>query len=89
MIRPPQVRECPECGGALENGFVNAPTAGIMWSILPTKWMGIFNSNVEKLQKDWWGFPKLTKENLPSVRCRECKLVLIRYTGKGDTQSAE
>lgn len=60
-----------------------------MWSILPTKWMGIFNSNVEKLQKDWWGFPKLSKENLPSVRCRECKLVLIRYTGTSDTQPAE
>lgn len=73
--------KCPECGGPLESGFLQAPSFGICWTKDPTVKLGfMFSRNVEKLQKDGWGFPKLTKDKLPARRCRRCKLVIFNYT---------
>jgi Domain of unknown function (DUF6487) len=73
---------CPECGGPLEKGYLQAPGVGILWTNDPNaKWMPVFSSKVEKLQEDWWGFPKLTKDKLPALRCHVCKLVIFIYSG--------
>jgi hypothetical protein len=77
----PRMKKCPECNGNLEEGFLQAPSSGISWTSSPDmKWRFRFSSKWEKLQKDWWGFPKLSKEKLPANRCRKCKLVVFRYT---------
>ena len=82
MTKAPKLSACPECGGGLQRGFVQAPSCGIVWTNDPAaRWLPMFSSKVEKLQKDWWGFPKLTKDKLPALRCRRCKLVVFRYTG--------
>jgi hypothetical protein len=75
------VKKCPECGSHLEEGNVNAQMAGILWfdKDVDPKWKSIFSKKVEKLQKDWWGFPKLSKESLPALRCRNCKIVVFKY----------
>jgi hypothetical protein len=81
MIRKPNVSACPECQGRLEEGFVQGQSAGVLWTSDPNmKWFWVFSSKVEKLQKDWTGFPKLVKEKLPALRCRRCRLVIMRYS---------
>jgi hypothetical protein len=81
MTTRPKVKTCPECGGSFEEGYIQAPSVGILWTDDPNaKWMPVFSSKVEKLQEDWLGFPKLTKDKLPAQRCRECKLVIFRYS---------
>ena len=88
MTEKPNVAVCPECNGRLEVGFLQAPSAGVLWTTDPdSKWMPIFSSRVEKLQKDWLGFPKLTKDKLPALRCQQCRLVIARYSA-GKTESA-
>jgi len=70
-----KLKTCPECGDDLEQGFVNAPLVGILWCQDENlKWANIFSKKFEKLQTDWIG-PKMTKRNLPAVRCRKCKFV--------------
>jgi hypothetical protein len=77
----PKIQKCPECDGELEEGYLQAPSWGICWTSDPdVKWASVFSSKMEKLQKDSWGFPKLTKDKLPGNRCRNCKLVVFRYT---------
>ncbi len=69
---------CPDCGDALEDGFVNAPLLGILWSQeKDIGWTPIASRKYEKLQKDWWG-PKLSKENIPAVRCQKCRFVAFQ-----------
>ncbi len=83
MLDHPLVQQCPECSGELEVGFLQAQGAGIMWTTDPDlKWTWIFSKKWVKLQKNWFGFPKLTKEKLPAARCQECKLVLFRYSAE-------
>ncbi len=73
---------CPECGDDMEPGFVNAPSVGILWCQDENlKWATIFTKKFEKLQTDWLG-PKMTKRNLPAVRCRKCKLVAFQCMDK-------
>jgi uncharacterized OB-fold protein len=73
--------ECPQCSGDLEEGFVNAPSLGVVWTSDPGgKWFPFWSKKMKKLQKDWWGFPKLTKEKMPGLRCRRCRLVIFQYT---------
>ena len=77
----PKMQKCPECHGDLEEGFLQAPSFGICWTTDPNmKWGFMFNSKLEKLQKDWCGFPKVNKDKLPANRCRTCKLIVFRYT---------
>lgn len=81
---------CPECGGSLESGFLQAPAVGICWIKDPAVKLGfMFSPKVEKLQKDWWGFPKLTKDKLPARRCRRCKLVIFKYTAETANEGAD
>jgi hypothetical protein len=81
MTSRPKLETCPECGGPFEEGYLQAPSVGILWTDDPdAKWMPVFSDKVEKLQEDCWGFPKLTKDKLPAQRCRECKLVVFRYS---------
>ncbi|MFC1600794.1 PF20097 family protein [Candidatus Sumerlaeota bacterium] len=77
----PKIQKCPECDGDLDEGFLQAPSFGICWTADPNmKWGFMLSSKLEKLQKDWWGFPRLSKDKLPATRCRKCKLVVFRYT---------
>ena len=86
MTEKPQIVVCPECSGELEAGFLQAPSVGIVWTTDPdAKWLPVFSSKVEKLQKDWWGFPKLAKDKLPALRCRRCRLVIARYSAGAST----
>lgn len=79
----PRTSQCPQCGGDMESGFLQAPSFGICWTTDPnTKWAFVFSKKLEKLQADWWGFPKPVKDKLPAARCRACKLVIFRYTAK-------
>jgi len=81
MANEPKLKNCPECGGELEAGFVTAPSFGICWTDDPNmKWGFVFSRKFKKLQKDWMGYPKLSKDKLHAVRCRSCKLVVLRYT---------
>lgn len=81
MTTRPNAQNCSECGTPLEEGFIQAPGMGILWTADPkVKLFFPFSSKVEKLQKDWWGFPKLLKDNLPALRCNKCKLVIFRYS---------
>ena len=75
--------QCPQCHADMEPGFVNAGLAGILWTSDPTvNWFIICSRKVRKLQKDWWGFPKLRKDKLPACRCPSCMLVIIRYNNE-------
>jgi len=77
------IEKCPQCNQEIEKGFVNAPLAGILWFTNPNiKWKPWFSRKVSKLQKDWWGFPKLAKDNLPAFRCQRCKLVIFEYSNE-------
>lgn len=83
MIKSPEVQTCPECQVPMDSGFIQGPSFGVVWiKNAKVHWMPIFNKNVEKLQKNYWGFPKLAKEALPAVRCRKCKLVTFRYNAE-------
>ncbi len=76
----PGLKKCPECDRELEEGFLQAPSFGVCWTTDPDmKWGFMCSSKLEKLQKDWWGFPKMSKDMLPANRCRNCKLVIFRY----------
>ena len=82
-MKEPDIEECPECGGPLESGFLQAPSFGICWTNDPRVKSGfMFGSKMEKLQKDWWGFGKLAKGSLPAKRCRRCSLIVFRYEAK-------
>jgi hypothetical protein len=66
----------------MERGVVNGQLAGILWfSEDEPRPRTIFSKRAEKLQKDWWGFPKLKKADLSAIRCRKCCLVLFKYDG--------
>lgn len=81
------IGSCPRCQGALETGFVQAPSFGIFWTTDPNvRWFAPFWSRKwRRLQKDWWGFPKFCKQKLPAQRCVKCHLVIIQY-GNDDAQ---
>lgn len=82
-----KLRQCPECGEALEAGWVNAPSWGMYWLKIPRRLVWVWqlrDGTVEPLQRDWWGFPKLTKDNIPAQRCRQCNLVLFHAPPKQD-----
>ena len=68
--------KCPSCGAEMEQGYVNAPFAGIAWLSNPKiKWL--FSRSAELLQHDWLGFwpLKVFKAALAAERCRNCWLV--------------
>ena len=72
------LKTCPECNGELEAGFVNAPLMGILWfHEKDSGWASPLSRKFEKLQEDWWG-PKLKKEHIPAVRCRQCKFLAFQ-----------
>ena len=73
------IQKCPSCGAQLEEGYINAPSAGVLWLKQNIKYFSIFSKKVEKLQKDWWSFSKLTKDNLPALRCANCKIAIFQY----------
>jgi hypothetical protein len=78
------IAKCPQCGGELEHGRVNAPSFGVVWTThSDVKWGFFLSKKIEKLQKDWWGFPKLSKDWMPGLRCPECKLVVFQYSNEG------
>jgi len=70
--------KCPECGDEMVQGFVNASGMGIVWKRQEGFWL--IGRSTERLQKDWWGFPKLSKKSLPAMRCEKCKVVYFRYS---------
>jgi len=79
------VRTCPQCGGPVEEGAVQAGGGfGILWLDDPSRRLrfvwSFFSRRVERLQADWLGFPKLSRDNLPAVRCLKCKLVVFEYS---------
>jgi hypothetical protein len=77
-----RISRCPQCRGKLEKGFVQAPSFGVCWMTDPKIKLGfVFSKKVRKLQKDWWGFPKLSKDKLKALRCRKCRIVIFHYTG--------
>jgi hypothetical protein len=85
VTEKPKVACCPECGDPIKRGFVNAPSFGLIWRAEDQgdrKWWSIFGS-AKRLQRDWFGFPKLSKEPLPACLCPSCKLVIVRYTAEG------
>jgi uncharacterized OB-fold protein len=85
-VMSPTTNICPSCGSLLEEGYIQAPGMGVLWTSDPeVKLFFPFSRKVEKLQKDWWGFPKLLKANLPAQRCNKCKLVIFKYSG-GDSK---
>ena len=70
------IDKCPECGSELESGFVNTAIEGILWfKDKKTQWGWRFKG-FENLTKEW---SKKTRENIPALRCQECKFVAFQY----------
>ncbi len=68
------VKKCPKCGGALEEGLLDAPR-GIDWYT---------HTHTGTLLSPWhWKMPKLQ-----ALRCKKCELVLFLY-GKAKVSSHE
>jgi len=70
---------CPNCNSEMKDGFLNASGMGIVWLTKPDKFF-LVGKNTERLQKDWWGFPKLKKISMPASRCQACKMVVFQYS---------
>jgi len=67
-IEPPHAERCPECGGELQAGFVQAQSSGVLWTAdrdVNCWRTPPFSRKWEKLQKGW--LLGITKK-LPAVR---------------------
>jgi hypothetical protein len=70
--------KCPNCGGKMERGCLNAPSPGISWLLAPAKlWQ--LGEKLQNKSSGWWPF-RSSSRPLRALRCRGCTLVIFWYT---------
>jgi hypothetical protein len=69
--------KCPNCGGEFEKGYIHAPQ-GIFWSMELLKWTLTplpWHPKAETIKSPY----SLTGTQVPSFRCKECKIIVFDY----------